>query len=333
MREQDIQVLEQYDIDVNSTRKTRGAVLCDTKQGLMLLKKLDVSKNRIPVLCKLCTHLRDQGFGPIDEIVENRDQNPISEAADGECYILKRWFVGKECDIKRETETLEAVRNLAKLHVTLRNIELDEEEILFTHVGEDMQSMYQRHNREMKKVRTFIRKKVEKGAFESMYLANFDKMYQVAEAAEKRLETSGYQKLLAESRQKRMLVHGDYNYHNLIMLSRGIATTNFEHFRQDVQMADLYYFMRKVLEKNQWNTVLGNRMLEAYGYIRPISQEEIEYLAISISYPEKFWKAANSYYRSNKVFVPIKSVEKLEVSIRQIEQRKRFLEQIFSFHL
>ena len=333
MREQDIQVLEQYDIDVNSTRKTRGAVLCDTKQGLMLLKKLDISKKRIPALCKLCTRLREYDFGPIDEIVENREKNPISEAADGECYILKRWFVGKECDIKRETEVLEAVRNLAKLHRALRNIELDDEETIFAHAGEDMQSIYQRHNREMKKVRTFIRKKVEKGAFESIYLENFEKMYQVAEAAKERLEMSGYKRLLEKSREKRVLVHGDYNYHNLIMLSRGIATTNFEHVSQDVQMTDLYYFMRKVLEKNQWNVALGNRMLESYGYISPISQEEIEYLAISISYPEKFWKAANSYYRSNKVFVPIKSVEKLEVSIRQMEQRKRFLEQIFSFHL
>ncbi len=333
MREQDIQVLEQYDINVNSTRKTRGAVLCDTKQGLMLLKKLDVSKKRIPVLCKLCAYLSESGFQRVDSIVENREQNFISEMPDGECYILKRWFAGKECDIKREDDTLEAVRNLAGVHRILRNIDLENEETSLVLAGEDLQNVYQRHNREMKKVRSFIRKKVEKGDFEILFLKYFDDMYGVAQAAEERLKESGYETILRQSRENNTMVHGDYNYHNLIMTSRGIATTNFEHFRQDVQMADLYYFMRKVLEKNQWSTVLGNRMLEAYGRILPLSKEELEYLAICISYPEKFWKAANSYYRSRKVFIPMKSLEKMEVAVRQMEIRKRFLEHIFSFHL
>ena len=48
---------------------------------------------------------------------------------------------------------------------------------------------------------------------------------------------------------------------------------------------------------------------------------------------EKFWKAANSYYRSSKAWIPMKSVEKLEVAIHQTEEKKHFLEAIFSFHL
>lgn len=37
MREYELEVLEQYDIEVISTRKTRGAYFCNTKEGLMLL--------------------------------------------------------------------------------------------------------------------------------------------------------------------------------------------------------------------------------------------------------------------------------------------------------
>lgn len=87
------------------------------------------------------------------------------------------------------------------------------------------------------------------------------------------------------------------------------------------------------MEKNQWSARLCNRMLEAYNRVCPLSEHELTFLAICISYPEKFWKAANSYYRSNKVFIPMKSLEKLEVSVRQMEMRKQFLEQTFSFRL
>ena len=38
--------------------------------------------------------------------------------------------------------------------------------------------------------------------------------------------------------------------------------TNFGHFRFDVQVADLYRFMRKILEKYNWDPQLGKDMLK-----------------------------------------------------------------------
>ena len=109
--------------------------------------------------------------------------------------------------------------------------------------------------------------------------------------------------------------------------------TNFEKFKRDVQVEDLYYFLRKVMEKQGWKVRLGDNMLNAYSAIRPLSGDEIEYLKIRLIYPEKFWKVANSYYHSNKAWISAKSIEKLDMAIRQTEEKKRFLEEIFSFHL
>ena len=41
------------------------------------------------------------------------------------------------------------------------------------------------------------------------------------------------------------------------------------------------------MEKNHWNVMLGDKMLEAYSEILPLGEREMEYLAISLSYPEK----------------------------------------------
>ena len=38
MQEFEQKILEQYDIEVNSTRKVRGAVLCETNKGVFLLE-------------------------------------------------------------------------------------------------------------------------------------------------------------------------------------------------------------------------------------------------------------------------------------------------------
>ena len=88
--------------------------------------------------------------------------------------------------------------------------------------------------------------------------------------------------------------------------------TNFGHFSFDVQISDLYCFMRKILEKYNWDVFLARRMLEQYDKIRPISSEEWENLQIRFTYPEKYWKLANYYFSHNKAWISGKNTEKLE---------------------
>lgn len=329
MKDYSLDVLEQYDIEVNSTRKVRGAVLCDTDVGALLLTEAAVSDHKLPVLEMLLTQISGCGYERVDSIFINKEGELITEAEDGTRYVLKRWFSGRECDVKREQEVLESVRNLARLH---RMMKLPGEES-GEFPGNNLQEEFRRHNRELRKVRTFIRNRTAKGTFEQVVLEHFEEMYLWAEQAEKKLLSSAYERLTQTSREEGTIIHGDYNYHNVWMTSKGIATTNFEHFVNDIQASDLYYFMRKVLEKHEWNTELGRAMLRVYQEIMPLSEEERDYLAIRFSYPEKFWKLINSYYHSNKAWIPEKDVEKLRTVIAQTERKKRFLESIFSFHL
>lgn len=57
MKENEASVLDQYDIDIKSTRRIRGAILCDTNQGIFVLREVMISQKRIPMLYKLYTHL------------------------------------------------------------------------------------------------------------------------------------------------------------------------------------------------------------------------------------------------------------------------------------
>lgn len=337
MQEYELNVLEQYNIEVASTRKTRGAVLCDTDRGLLLLKEVKVSPKRIPALYELYAYLCSQGFDRVDWILLTKEGEPYAAMEDGSRYILKNWFQGRECDVRRPAEILASAGNLAKLHVIMRH-KMNAPVSAGIHLKEE----YMRHNRELKKVRRFMRGVAPKGEFEFAFLKYFDQMYQWADASVIELEHSGYDTLYRESVDNFYLTHGEYNYHNILMIQEDhsyrrepyrIAVANFEKFKRDVQVEDLYYFMRKVMEKHGWKVRLGDNMLNAYSAIRPLSDSETEYLKIRLVYPEKFWKVANSYYHSNKAWMPVKNLEKLDTAIRQTEEKKRFLEDIFAFHL
>lgn len=356
MQDYELKVLEQYNIDVMGTRKTRGAILCDTRQGLLLLKEVSVSEKRIPAMCELYDYLKSQGIEQTDQILPNREGACVSTAEDGGKYVVKQWYQGRECDIRKPGELLAAAGNLAKLHTVMCK-ELENSVPAGTHLGEE----YIRHNRELKKVRRFMRGMSPKGEFEFAFLKYFDQMYQWADLALNCLEHSDYDSLYRQSIEKCCMTHGEYNYHNILMLSGSyaqgaaaqggasqsktyqqghsnrealrIATTNFDKFKKDIQVEDLYYFLRKVMEKHGWKERLGDNMLNAYSAIRPLSRAESEYIKNRLIYPEKFWKIADSYYHSNKAWISVKSIEKLNMAIRQTEEKKRFLNNIFSFHL
>ena len=79
------------------------------------------------------------------------------------------------------------------------------------------------------------------------------------------------------------------------------------------------------MEKNQWNVELGNKMLECYNRILPLSQTELNYLAVCIAYPEKFWKIANGYLNRRKSVPSRRQQEKLTAFEQKEEKRHLFL--------
>lgn len=59
------------------------------------------------------------------------------------------------------------------------------------------------------------------------------------------------------------LCHGDFTQHNALIGENGIYIVNFEKCHYGSQMEDLYLFMRKILEKHEWNIEIGKKMLNA----------------------------------------------------------------------
>ena len=89
------------------------------------------------------------------------------------------------------------------------------------------------------------------------------------------LETTDYKNLRQQSLQSGSICHGEYNQHNVLILGKNTAVTNFSHWSFDVQMADLYRFMRKILEKYSWDLHLAQKMLSAYDSVRPLSESGV----------------------------------------------------------
>ncbi|MCC8137190.1 MAG: phosphotransferase [Clostridiales bacterium] len=323
MNDRALKVLEQYELDIINTRRGRGCWYLETSGGPGILSEYAGTENRAQFQNRVMRAICEGGYGNVDEILPNKEGALVSRDWEEKRYVVKKWYPGRECDPSNEAEVLRTVENLARLHQLMK---LEEEDACYC--ARPPLEELRAWNAQLRKIRTFVRTRQRKSAFEQLFLESYDTyLAQAAEAVSQLSRVSG---LLEELRSDRSgcVCHGDYSHHHVLICGYEIATTGFDSCRFDFQVNDLYRFMRKILEKHDWNTRLGMRMLESYMRVRPLARTERRLLYVRLLYPERFRKLAGTYYGGNKAWISRRYLDKLINMNRQERARAEFLRQM-----
>ena len=328
MEEKSVEFLECYDFSVYHMSRVRGAYVLETDKGMKLLREYGGTEKKASSEQKVTQHVRQQGMRHVDCYVPNKEGLFITKDEYGTAYVVKDWFLGEECNVRRQDKCLLAVHNLARLHCCLTDLDLTDEECVQI-TQRNLKEVFQKRNRELKRVYTYIRERRQKCYFEVYYLNTFSAFYEEALKAEELLGSFSYEACYKAAKQKKQICHGNYTHHNVLLLPDGaMATTNFDRMELGIQMSDFYLFFRKVMEKMDWNPSVAKAMLEVYQRERAVTQEEWNVFYLLLLYPEKFWKITNCYYNSKKTWIPEKNTEKLITVKEQIEKKQQVLQEI-----
>lgn len=345
MEDRSQEIISKYELVIYNTYRTRGALLLETDQGLKLMCSYDGSDNRLEFEDALKRFMIEQGYYFVDSFVRNETGNIMTTNSIGENYIIKDWFDGEECNLRKDDKIRMAAGNLAELHRCMSGFRMEDEWCKYN-LQPNLVEMFEKRTRELKRVKTYIRERKQKNSFEVTYLSVCEAFYQDALQATTLLQESSYEDLLSTASKEGSVCHGNYTYHNVLVLNqslanealchaaeikgceRMVATTNFEKASIGLQVTDLYQFMRKTMEKNEWNVSIGSHILEEYQKYKPLSKQEMKLLYILLLYPEKFWKITNFYYNNKKSWIPQKNVQKLLTLQEQIPLKAKFLEKI-----
>lgn len=325
MNDRTVGLFDNYEIEVNRTWKGRGAILCETDKGLFILKEYHGPVNKILFQDKLLNHIKESGFPRVESLLKTKEGEYVVYDQDRIPYIVKSYFEGRECNNRELEECKQAVRVLAQLHNCSVMCDMDDFEAQPVF---QIDREYEKHNKELKKVRRFLREKSQKTAFEIYLVEHYDYFFDNA------LQVTGEMRYymkddIMDMAEFPIVCHGDYQYHNIIQAADGMALINFEKCIRDNPVRDLYLFMRKLLEKNNWSQTLGDTLLNAYDAERSLSEKDYMQLYYRFAYPEKFWKIVNFYYNSGKAWIPGRNMEKLEKLLLQEQEKQDFLEAIF----
>lgn len=326
MNDRAVSLLEQYEIEVQGTRKGRGAILCSTDRGCLIFKEYVGNDDKIMMQNRLLTHIRESNKVQVEQLLPTKEGALSVRDGDGTVYILKTYCEGRECNIYDKTECLEAVRLLARLHECMElPADIPGLPAVFSPLKE-----YEKRNRELKRVRKFLQKRSQKAWFEICLLNAFD--YFLEQALSVTEQWQDYQILedrMNAASDKISYCHGDYQYHNIMKGDQGWFLINFEKCIPDNPIRDLYLLLRKLLEKSNWSVSLGRELLSAYEREQPIAAGSRIDLYYRLAYPEKFWKIVNFYYNTGKAWIPQRNQEKLEKLIAQEKEKQHFLDVVF----
>jgi spore coat protein I len=349
-----------------NVRRGKGVLICTVNQEEYCLMPFRGSEKRLAEEAALLKFLTEKGH-LVDSMVQTEEGTYIARNEYQDPFILRRWHAGEECSSTDEVQLLRGAGKLAGLHLDMAHVpelagasdaELgsaaqtpeqsedgerceeggtNEKQQDFSgnpeesrHIDSCME-VFLRHSRELKKISTYVKKRRQKTAFEELVERSIPAHMEQAREAQELLEQSGYQNLLERAVEERSFVHGTYNYHYIYLQKAQEAVVNFSRYGIQVQILDLYEFLRKCLEKNNWDQQLGNRLISAYDRIKPITDQELLVLRANLLYPEKYWKQLNIYYNSNKAWIPLRSQEKLTQAVDQSTLREKFVKNLSIF--
>ena len=337
------QVLEKQRVRTEKFYKGRGILICETAEGLFALKEFHGREQKAEKLFRLGEFLAECHIS-CDSMVKNSEDTLVTEGIDGMKYTFHHWFRGKECDVRSRMDLMMAVSFLAGFHAACEGGTFcgrpaegsggsgdacDEQ----THDScgnkeirpdrpETVYEEYLRHDRELRRIRKYILKRKNKSDFERLYLKSFPEYLRQSDRV---LQMLSERQEIFDIHTVGMC-HGDFNQHNVVKDAGQMALIHMEHSRHDAQVSDLSNFLRKSLEKNDWCESLGLEMLREYDRVHTLNEADWAELYCRMCYPEKFWKIANHYYGSSKVWDSGNYFEKLRKELRQNASRQRFLE-------
>lgn len=322
MNDRAVSLLEQYDIGVVRARKGRSAIICDTNDKCLILKEYTGSEEKLAKQNEVLNALYDKGFVDIEKIVASKEGALFVKDGDGTKYILKTYISGRECNNADKDECVQIIEKLGELHSNMEKIDIEDNSPTLLQERE-----YEKHNRELKRVRRFIKQKSQRNTFEISLLNNYDYFMNKAFEVTEKMRT--FREENPDIAKTSLYCHGDYQYHNVLYSSEKWFIINFEKMIKDDPVRDIHLLLRKLMEKNNWDPEFGKRLMDAYENKRPLSKESRIDLYYRLMYPEKFWKIVNFYYNSGKAWIPDKNLGKLEKLIELERDKRIFMTKVF----
>lgn len=206
-------------------------------------------------------------------------------------FILTPWVPGIKCDFDDVIHLSMAAKNLAAVHRCSKDFFPIEGSTLKQRYDNLYISISKRFN---KILNCYNLANKTKDKFSKIFLESFDDNIELARFALEVASTINFDNL------SRSLCHGDYVNKNLLIDGNDIYMIDFDKCACDYCMADLSYFLRRLLKRSDtnWDFDIAKNILLSYNAENEFTIDDIKYIMVYFAFPQKYWRISRDYYAS-----------------------------------
>lgn len=230
-----------------------------------------------------------------------------------------------EAELEEDDEKQERLKKSLQMRFVPDQFQIPYENVVPLAGDDWLMKQFQKKNRELKRVGDYIQKSTRQSAFIDAYNQCAFMFVKEGTTCVSVLRKVYEENAGLRTELKQGFVHGNYQHHNILKDDAGWALIGFENFRFGPQISDVYDYMRKILEKNEYDFDFAKAILEGYETFVSLTRQDYLCLYLLMYYPDKFWKISNRYYNAKKTWIAPKMIEKLGNVVTQNQQKKEFL--------
>lgn len=315
------EISENYNLKIKSFNPFRDAILAVTAEDRYIIKKSNLSSDRLIFINEAKEHLKKNGFENLDEYICTINGSPFIEI-DNNNYVMTRFMDGMECNFDNKNDIMNISRLLASFHKASKGFFPKSGIIARSDLGK-IPVFFSKRLDEIKKLKKVAKK--GKSKFDYLFLQYVDYYCDIAEKAINSLNDSNYNELVNRAKLEGVFCHHDFTHHNVIFYNKKYYLINFDFCCYELKIYDIANFLRRKMRKCNWDINEAKIILNEYKQIENIDMDEMEVLKIILQFPQKFWRVSNKYYNSKRSWSEKSFVVRLQEVIEELEYHERFI--------
>lgn len=324
MQGMDREVTEVFGLDVRNLVPYKDTFMIVTPQGRKVIRKMPFSPERLKFVHGAKEHLTGNGFSGVDRYLCTLEGEPCF-SFDNSYYTLTDFIEGRECSFDNDLDVKRAAVTLAEMHKASRGYTAPDG----CKVQDDLGKLPGYFSKRLDDIRK-MRKQAKrgKGRFDQLFLEHVDYFCKLGESAAEELESSGYLKLVNDTRTEGLFCHHDYTHHNIIMEAEKVTLANFDYCCFELKVYDIANFIRRKMRKCDWDISKTELIINAYSSVEPLDSEDMTVMKIILKFPQKFWRVVNRYYNSRRSWSERSFVARLQEVIEEVGPHREFIKNL-----
>lgn len=288
-----------YGLKLNSCRRTRTSLLCNTEKGTFTLKKSINDVQYVLFESAAREKLIENGFCDINSFLKTAEDKPYFECADA-VYTLEPYIPLTNTESENMQQMTDAAKTLAMLHRASHSLVFENGRSgLFR-----LPTLYTKRMNELKKIRKGVSRRKNYDLTDMIIKDNYNYFCRRAQLATDILAKSGYNKLCEEAEANGLFMHSSFKSGNFMKneITGRIFIDSFSKCAFDLPIKDLAYFIRRLMKNPDFDVICCKRIIDNYCLIRPINDDEKQVLYSMLVFPWKFMNLCNEYYNKRRTY-------------------------------